>query len=297
MRNAARPGPDIFLLTRFSIRPDSELEEFLPGNVLPAFKNVQWLDQRLRTMVLYTIPSIEAQTDKAFRWLVGADRDTPSSILRRLEDVLPAVSQLVFSDDEVSFNDRVREILREHGPAVSIRLDSDDALGQDFVSRVRLAKLRAGDALNFPHGMALYETSGLLVHKLLHSNPFIAYFGPRSGDHGLQLGVHSQIQSLVTVRNVTTFRPMWLKVYGSTATSKAPPNGFPVFGKPARALQRLAPKVGLHIPQVSVRSKIISAAGFFGRSIAKRLPAVDVIYLLLWPRSSAKKMQGSSRYD
>ena len=270
----------VFLLTRFSIRPDSELEDFLPRASPPAYKNADWLQQRLKQMVRYTIPSVSAQTDQDFGWLIGVDKETPPSITEALQNELPPTGRLLVSDAAVSYNERVRQFLLEQGRSLTIRLDSDDALDHAFVSKARSAKLLPGEALNFPHGVALYEQNDLIVHKFIPSNPFIVYFGLEAGEHGLELGTHSQIGSTVAIRNVVTARPMWLKLYGASATSKAPPNGLPVLGRSSRVLNRLTPGLGSSIAEPTVTAKVTSLVGFLGRSIARRLPIVDEIYRL-----------------
>ena len=296
VRDEIRRRPPVYLLTRFSIRPDSELQDFLPSATEAPYKNISWLEQRLHGLVTYTIPSISAQTDQDFEWLIGADRETPQSIIKTLKNVLPPMGRLLASDATVSFNERVREFLLEQGRSLTVRIDSDDAIAQTFVSRLRRVKLLPGEALNFPHGVALYEQDGLLVHKLIPSNPFIAYFGLNPGDHGLELGIHSQIRSTVTIRNVLTVRPMWLKLYGASATSKAPPNGLPVLSASSSILNRLTPGLGSRgLRNPTVPEKVASLAGFLGRSVAKRLPLVDKIYRLslLGPRKWA--LRRSSR--
>lgn len=281
MKDATRRRPLVYLLTRFSIRPDSELQDFLPSASLAPFKNIKWLEQRLHGLVAYTIPSISAQTDQDFEWLIGADRETPQSIIEILMNALPSMGRLLISDATVSFNERVREFLLEQDRSLTVRIDSDDAIDQTFVSRLRSVKLLPGEALNFPHGVALYEQDGLLVHKLTPSNPFIAYFGLKPGDHGLELGIHSQIGLSVPIRNVLTVRPMWLKLYGASATSKAPPNGVPVLRAPSSTLNRLTPGLGSGgVRNPTVTAKVASLVGFLGRSVAKRVPLVDQIYRL-----------------
>lgn len=293
MTISSHARPEIFVLTRFSIRPDSELQEFIEDDKVPLFKDPSWLDQRLKGFSLVTVPSVAAQTEPDFGWLIGVDYETPSRVIERLESQLPANGRILYCDVDESFNVKVREILEKHNPAITVRLDSDDGLNRGFIAKVRSSKFGPGSALNFPHGLALSEKSGLTFRKLIPSNPFLVYFGREPGDHALELGTHSAVSSIIPIRNVLTPEPMWLKIYGVSATSKPPPNGIPIFWRTSTALSRLAPELGLHVPQPTLSAKMRSLIGFSGRTLSKKIVFLNLAYRFF--RILGKKM-GLSGY-
>ena len=66
------------LLTRFNVRM---------GLADALVLDESWLDHRLDLFRRFTVPTVAAQTEPNFRWLLFLDRDTPAAFLARLEQL------------------------------------------------------------------------------------------------------------------------------------------------------------------------------------------------------------------
>ena len=104
---------------------------------------------RLEQMLAVTVPSMAAQTNRCFVWLVSTDPALPAGPRRRLEAALPAHARLVDNPRPLNMNvlhynrtlraslletafPGVRGRLAAAAELTTIRLDADDALrGRD----------------------------------------------------------------------------------------------------------------------------------------------------------------------
>ena len=85
----------VFILTRFAIRPDKELSIFPKATQTPRYLQRSWLEARLERMANFTIPSLKAQTDIDFDWLVGLDNAVPMGIQAPLARLIPKFANIV----------------------------------------------------------------------------------------------------------------------------------------------------------------------------------------------------------
>lgn len=163
------------------------------------------------------VPSVRAQTERGFRWLVFFDDRCPEDFRAEVEDLgqglfEPVWTRGVFWDGV--FGDAVGE--RSEAPyLVTTRFDSDDALARDFVASVQ-ARFAHQESLfvNFTRGLQI-DRSGAVYRYDHRSNPFVSYVERRSpgrppatvyGPHG-----HSSVRDHGPVLEVKA-PPMWLQV-------------------------------------------------------------------------------------
>ena len=134
------PGFGGFKLLRTS-DSFSEYERFLFSEERLAFK--------FDVFENVTIPSMRAQSDQEFSWIVFAGEQLPADYRDRLVAWQSAIPQL-----EVEFTSSMASVysLRFEDGEASARLDDDDALSPDFVARVRAHAGRPGTMLSFPWG-------------------------------------------------------------------------------------------------------------------------------------------------
>lgn len=161
---ARGPSPlrPITLLTRFSIfDPDFGGFRVLkdsrsPEDYMRFLFSPDRMDFKFKVFEKVTLPSVMAQQDQDFTWVVLAGEQLSIGHRQRLMTLAEANEQLVvhfvpsmaplfmmeFSDDDVT-----------------VRLDDDDAIRSDFITRVRNSPQRPGTLLSFPWGRK-YEWTG-----------------------------------------------------------------------------------------------------------------------------------------
>jgi hypothetical protein len=215
------------LLTRFSVRiqPSENPWAFTTDQELPR----GWLDERLRLFRDYCMPSVRHQTCADFAWLVFCDRSTHPDVLEVLYQWADDTPQmLVALTDEFRSSAAGPHIDDAADVVVTTRLDSDDAIHQDYVAAIQghIPKFAesAKDTLlvNFPRGYKLNEQTGDLFfhwetrshfHSLLEKHP-------GAGVQTVLSHTHSSMHTLHPTLHDDTF-PAWLEViHGGNVSNK-----------------------------------------------------------------------------
>jgi hypothetical protein len=225
------PGPEVSLthlvLTRFSIRSSGV-----------GYRNQwddAWFDRRLELFERYCLPSMVAQTSKAFTWVVFCDPTTPEAVVERLRgysehivvaecrrhasvrgkapDDLMALDEFVDPDSEV---------------VITTRLDSDDALNRCSVEQIQrhatAFSRSGGDFLlhTFPLGCKLDAVDGRVYRTWYRQNAFLSLFERAGTDpKGVMQDNHVKLE--------TRFSPLerdfsllgWLQVLHGSNVSNA----------------------------------------------------------------------------
>lgn len=135
-----------------------------------------WMESRIELFKRYTIPTLLAQLDRSFRWLVLVDRNTDEFFLNQLHD---CNSRNVFSIINTSASDFRNDVIRFlksellGETIVTVRLDSDDGFFPHFVSFLRTKTLQVESfptGLNFDWGLIADTNTGILYKKKFRSN-------------------------------------------------------------------------------------------------------------------------------
>lgn len=147
-----------FLITRINVdwhisRPRSRSER----------NDIDFLNYRLDIFEKTCHPSIQAQTNQAFTWLILLDSETPTIIRERVESycskgrIIP-----VYIDQKDTLLETIKDIIKKSisNPAthlITTNLDSDDAVSKNFIAAIQ-NEFRSQDFefINFPFGY-LYQ--------------------------------------------------------------------------------------------------------------------------------------------
>lgn len=181
-----------YILTRFNIRlwrADKHLQPTLGD---------EWLESRFQLFEQYCLPSVAAQSEKNFTWIVLFDRQTPQSFKDRFTNYWEQCHQLrpifVRSDAGHMFRVVFRQViaqdiqkLRDEGQVVdkviTTYLDNDDAICTDYVERVQQAAQGLGDRtyISFFYGLQYFTDLNIATrvrYKENHFNSFVEVPGP-----------------------------------------------------------------------------------------------------------------------
>lgn len=130
--SASPEGSDDFLhvvATRFNIGAFSE----------------PWLEYRQELFEVLTLPSLDAQTERNFVWVLGIDPDTPPRFRKILDEMVesrPYIRLLeaeLFNDFEGALIRWCRDEAESRGLShiLTTRIDSDDALHRDLFGEIQ----------------------------------------------------------------------------------------------------------------------------------------------------------------
>lgn len=192
------------ILTRFNVRMATYAH---PGD--------GWLEQRLDLFERYCLPSVAAQEDKDFRWLLFFDGETPPELLARVEALgADGLFEVVLVDGLFTAETVAQHLAGSTTPyLVTTRLDNDDAIARDFTATVH-AQFDEQDLefVNLVSGAQLYR--GRIYQRPYTKNPFVSLVERRTDGppRTVFCARHFAVDTVGPVRNVRTAHPAWLQV-------------------------------------------------------------------------------------
>lgn len=216
-----------FLITRFNVKSPFGEDGIIHNEI--------WLNERIVLFERYCLPSIRSQRQPCLNWLVCFDERTPVKFLFPFIQLYRREFVPVFCPSQ-DWKAPVRRLINSWShPSemiVTTRLDSDDALKNDFFEKLYLTLehhgVRAG-AYDTPFGWA-YHTGNRTVQKPAidyHAHPralspFFTLVEPYSDKPLTALGVdHGSYKSSVDYLVIET-EPSWLQViHGGNAKNVA----------------------------------------------------------------------------
>lgn len=145
------------VLTRFNLATPGREQGFrnAPG----------WLEGRFDLFERYCLPTMAAQTNRNFIWLVLFDEATPEwarDRIVRCQQVCPFTALFLGMFDGAGWGRMVRDAIGDPVPGrlvVTSNLDNDDGLAVDYIARVQACAARAWQgktmAINLSHGLVL----------------------------------------------------------------------------------------------------------------------------------------------
>lgn len=125
------------------------------------------MEDRFRYFQAFTLPSLRAQTDPDFTFLIVVGDDLPVAYGNRLWDLTQDMPQVVIREyapgPHREVMKRAIHSVRQPGSAsLEFRLDDDDAVGVDFVARLRAEASAREDALHGNRHIALDFRNGYI---------------------------------------------------------------------------------------------------------------------------------------
>lgn len=126
--SAGSVAPDLIVCTRFGLR----------------VRNREWLEHRLELMSAITAPSLLAQSDQNFHWVVLIDHGLPADIHERLEELLqPFAGRGWLRQRELHSSESIVQLAEDRflsakdNYLLTGRIDDDDAWSTIMVETVR----------------------------------------------------------------------------------------------------------------------------------------------------------------
>lgn len=124
---------DHVILTRFNL-PSQGAESIIRARE-------GWLRDRIALFELYCLPSVRAQTNQEFHWIIYFDPESPEWLKRRIKDHVGEAAYVPVFRPSVGRADLIADISRvtgAHGTRlITTNLDNDDGLAIDFMERLQ----------------------------------------------------------------------------------------------------------------------------------------------------------------
>ena len=124
------------------------------------------LARRFITLETVTLPSIEAQTDGDFTFVIVIGSSLPADAKKRLYSKTAHIPQVIVVErDSGPYRPTMQDVMDQiRDPRADIciqfRLDDDDGVGVDFIAELRKASARSNDLLRYGGKFAVDFSSG-----------------------------------------------------------------------------------------------------------------------------------------
>jgi hypothetical protein len=196
----------VVLLTRFNL-PSVGVESFVRAEE-------NWLVNRWALFERYCLPSVAAQDDPDLAWIVYLDPLSPDWLFDNIRPYAQSGPVTMVLRESVSPSGLVSDItaaIRRPAPElITANLDNDDALANDFVSRLRsINPGGARTAIYFEHGL-IRTPRGLYAHRD-PSNAFCAVREDSAAPITCWADWHNRLERHMPV-HVEDGPPAWLQV-------------------------------------------------------------------------------------
>ncbi len=199
-----------FILTRFNLKmwTDVELDE-------------AWYQHRFSLFEQFCWPSVKAQTNQSFTWLLFFDQSTPQAFLPYIETYKNHPhTQIHFINgfDLRAMLQIIRaQLVDTTTHLITTTLDNDDALATTYVEQLqRQFKAQPFELINFTEGLRYDVNREKLYACQLHSNPFISLIEQIKPNQKFRSIAgclpHSTIASRFSPLTDIQSSPLWLQV-------------------------------------------------------------------------------------
>lgn len=221
------------LVTRYNLRdPD------LPVTATDRGIDRAWLESRLELFANYCVPSVKGSCIHPFEWVVFVSSETPTAALDAVRTTVAGVGSIELVNPGVTCREALKRYLAKEDSGtydyvVTARLDNDDALSRDWLSRLAFESAKAirdGQVplvLNPKHGIVLELETGRAVHMTHKGSPFVALVEEARRARTVFASEHTALGRGANVKQIGG-SPKWLQVVHGGNISNSRQHGVPV---------------------------------------------------------------------
>lgn len=222
-----------YLVTRFNIRNEGLGPEYFR----PHSRSPTWEAERMPLFENFCAPSVSAQINQNFVWLIFCDPNTNADIINRILSALKSITkyQLIYVNDFQEMLSQLHQITSQSiAPyVITSRLDNDDAIGRSYISDVQNNFLPAGNVvLNLLSGVNYHASLGVLTfnHYALR-NPFISLIEEtQTSDKMVSVMGFSHLHPMenMIVKNIKSKYSFWMTLHHRNEIMRIN-TGWPIF--------------------------------------------------------------------
>lgn len=203
------------LITRFNLKNQDWL---LTKNKEQLLDN-EWMQERMELFENYCFPSVVAQTNKNFSWLLFFDSSTEELFKKQIIKMTQQHDfiKVMFIDGMPSFNESILSYIKknhiEKPYLITSRIDNDDCISCFFIEEIQ-NKFASQDfmAFDFIEGYSLQISPNVILGKKEHIfNPFISLIEKNKDPKTVWHYKHNQWKKEAKVTQVTGKR-VWMSV-------------------------------------------------------------------------------------
>lgn len=177
-----------------------------------------WLEERFRLFEQYCFPSIIAQTNQQFDWVILLSDQTPKNYLSRLAKHTDSHKNIYielctyYEDVNILYKNIGEKYVQGYDYLLSTRVDNDDMLAKDFVETLqkKLPLTHTSVVLTFTNGIQWFERKNMAFAVAYERNHFLNFWEEKQNIR-TSLGVdHTKVQSKNLIKLHSPF--MWCEI-------------------------------------------------------------------------------------
>lgn len=234
------------ILTRFNLQYKESTQNL----------SIEWLEERIQLFQTYTLPSIKAQKNQNFEWLILIDARTPDSIYQRLQQIATSYRAIQLVQVNACGDEALMEYYRQmahqlgagYDLLISTRLDSDDCLAEDFTDAItkNITLQTAPYAISFPIGLQYFSQQKWNFRITYPSNHFLTIFEPGDAAQSALSYDHTRMSNYMPLIMTQETQPMWTEiVHGGNIANNYSPTYKPKMEP--RSLKNVGGLITLHL--------------------------------------------------
>ena len=166
-----------YIVTRFNIKSEGWVKD-KNGN---AVNNLKWLKQRYDLFESFCLPSMIAQSEKNYQWLVFFDKETPVEFRRKNEKISERLKEFkaFYVNGFFDFENSLRAYIVEDSDSeyiLTTRFDNDDCFHEDAIKVIQMSFApKHKMVIELANGltMEIGNETKLATREHLFSGPFI----------------------------------------------------------------------------------------------------------------------------
>ncbi|WP_299114715.1 glycosyltransferase [uncultured Winogradskyella sp.] len=173
-----------YIVTRFNIKSEGWVNDKNGKKV----NDLAWLKKRYDLFKTFCLPSMQAQTEKEYSWLVFFDVNTPEEFKKKNEGISEQLPQFIplYVNDFLDFENTLREFVFEKSHTEYImtsRFDNDDSFHEDAINAIQKAFVKKDlTIIELSKGltMLIEDETKLAKRENVFSGPFITLIEKKS---------------------------------------------------------------------------------------------------------------------
>lgn len=206
---------DHYLMTRFNLRnPNWEVTK----NNETLLTDV-WMEDRMWLFESFCFPSVVAQTNKNFRWLLYFDETTPEKYRSRIEALVRNHDniEVFYINGMPAFYPEIKKLIESRSSEkkfiISSRIDNDDTIHKDFINEVQKQfDSQEYQVIDIIKGYSLQIKPTVMLGKKEHIfNPFISLIEKNDNPRTVWFNDHNIWKKETRVTQITNKR-LWIAI-------------------------------------------------------------------------------------
>ncbi|RZJ36241.1 MAG: hypothetical protein EOO51_02490 [Flavobacterium sp.] len=204
-----------YLITRFNLR--NPKWDVTKNN--ETLLNDEWMEHRMWLFTNFCFPSVVAQTNPDFEWLIYFDSTTSEKYRSAIEKLTSGHNniRIFYIDGMPSFYPAIKSLISEEASdsqfLITSRIDNDDCIHRNFIEEVQsVFKSQEYQAIDVIKGYSLQVGPRVMLGKKEHIfNPFISLIERNSDPKTVWFSDHNMWKKETRITRITNKR-LWLSI-------------------------------------------------------------------------------------